>query len=208
MRCGALHLHPCDARLGACPFAHLAVHGRAPFGGIARRFARGLCAGRFSVCQRFGRLCAPGNRQGLSYRSGLLSRNASAGRVPARRCARLCRQSARWSGLGHHPVLLQRRCVLSFCRRDGSLGAGYRRGAGHFADCQYRPVAAFLIGLRRRDPALDTPAPGKLWPGHGFGASLWAGSGNALVRAFARRWCAGLAFLHAQPECAYAGDLQ
>jgi methylenetetrahydrofolate reductase (NADPH) len=72
------------------------------------------------------------------------------------------RQVRRRRGQRHHPVLLQRRCLFLLprpLRGDRHRQADLRR---HHADHQLRQPGALLAQLRRRDPALDLPAPGGL----------------------------------------------
>src|SRR5690606_31694886 len=54
--------------------------------------------------------------------------------------------------------------------------------------------------LRRRDSALDPPAPAGVWRRHRVHQGVRPGRGERPVRTPARRGCAGAALLHHEPE--------
>ena len=91
---------------------------------------------------------------------------------PTRKCIRrrsrpsrpagLCRPRSGRCRFGHHPVLLQRRRLFPLRRRGGRAGRERADRARHHADHQLDAADALLRCLRRRDSALDPPAPAKL----------------------------------------------
>jgi len=77
--------------------------------------------------------------------------------------AGLCHQGTGRCEFGHHPVLLQQRCVFPFCGRRAQAGGGCAGGAGHHADHEFVTVAAFFGRMWCRDPALDPLAVAGVW---------------------------------------------